>query len=246
MSLEIFCQGRSVEIIFQYNGGFCSRQCVSMKQRHVFTCTDQGSGGPPAVGLWCSKLPHCYFSQRKWYVLFRHCESWREKYTWNEQRTFRQAFDCATTINIFESQGGSLLQVIHANLSCSQPLFLFDKLGSSQITQWVEISDPVDTDAQTGVSRKSKKKRLVFLRMLQRMYQRMHPRTHLQMHIHQCSTWYSNKCTTMSRFQLPKVWSQPKFYAVCQRKLGCHPSGMLTRWDDGAEDCFLIHVQYSW
>mmetsp|Transcript_27011 Transcript_27011/g.27494 ORF Transcript_27011/g.27494 Transcript_27011/m.27494 type:complete len:83 (+) Transcript_27011:385-633(+) len=65
MSLEIFCQGRSVEIIFQYNGGFCSRQCVSMKQRHVFTCTDQGSGGPPAVGLWCSKLPHCYFSQRK-------------------------------------------------------------------------------------------------------------------------------------------------------------------------------------
>mmetsp|Transcript_47117 Transcript_47117/g.47958 ORF Transcript_47117/g.47958 Transcript_47117/m.47958 type:complete len:252 (+) Transcript_47117:1385-2140(+) len=55
------------------------------------------------------------------------------------------------TITIFESQGGALLQIVDVHLSCSQPLFLFDKFGSSQVTQWVETSGRVVTDTQTGV-----------------------------------------------------------------------------------------------
>jgi len=73
-----------------------------------------------------------------------------EKYTLNEQRTFDK-LSADMTITIFESQGGALLQIVDVHLSCSQPLFLFDKFGSSQVTQWVETSGRVVTDTQTGV-----------------------------------------------------------------------------------------------
>jgi len=62
-----------------------------------------------------------------------------EKYTLNEQRTF-------------DKLSAALRPSKSSSLKEGQPLFLFDKIGSSQISQWVEISDPVDTDAQTGVS----------------------------------------------------------------------------------------------
>jgi len=76
-----------------------------------------------------------------------------EKYTLNEDRAFDNLSADIMTITIFESRkGGPLLQIIVMDLSCSQPLSLFDKFGASQITQWVETSGRVVTDAQTGVS----------------------------------------------------------------------------------------------
>jgi hypothetical protein len=73
-----------------------------------------------------------------------------EKYTLNADRTFDK-LSADMTLTIFESEGGAVLQVTDVHLSCSQPLFLFDKFGASQVTEWVETSGRVVTDTQTGV-----------------------------------------------------------------------------------------------
>ena len=73
-----------------------------------------------------------------------------EKYTLNADRQFDK-LSADMTLSIFDSQGGNALQVTDVHLSCSQPLFLFDKFGASQVTEWVETSGRVVTDTQTGV-----------------------------------------------------------------------------------------------
>merc|ERR1712194_604005 len=46
----------------------------------------------------------------------------------------------------YTTQGGELLQTVTINdMTCSSPLFLFDKFGASQVTQWVETSGRVVT-----------------------------------------------------------------------------------------------------
>ena len=55
-------------------------------------------------------------------------------------------------ISNFDSEGGNVLQLVDLPLSCSQPLFHFDKFGASQVTQWIETSGRIVTDTQTGVT----------------------------------------------------------------------------------------------
>ena len=47
--------------------------------------------------------------------------------------------------------GGALLQSTMVHLSCSQALFLFDKFGSSQVTEWIETDGRIVTDEQLNV-----------------------------------------------------------------------------------------------
>lgn len=55
------------------------------------------------------------------------------------------------TITMYDSQGGNVLQVTDVHLSCSQPLFLFDKFGASQVVEWIETSGRVVSDKQSNV-----------------------------------------------------------------------------------------------
>jgi hypothetical protein len=74
-----------------------------------------------------------------------------EKYTLN-QDSFFDKLSADMTITNLDSWGGNVLQLVDLPLSCSQPLFLFDKFGASQVTQWVERSGRIVTDTQTGVT----------------------------------------------------------------------------------------------
>jgi hypothetical protein len=73
-----------------------------------------------------------------------------EKYTLNEDFEFDK-LSADMTITVFSSQGGTVLQTTNVHLSCSQPLFLFDKFGASQVTQWIETSGRVVSDTQGDV-----------------------------------------------------------------------------------------------
>merc|ERR1711865_288860 len=55
------------------------------------------------------------------------------------------------TITIFDREGGTPLQTTDLHLSCSQPLFLFDRFGASQVTEWVETNGRVVSDKQLDV-----------------------------------------------------------------------------------------------
>merc|ERR1719491_430293 len=145
-SLDNDCQGRPWEITFRYNGGDCS-QSDNLQPRQKFSCVDNSGGPSKAQGTtnYITAVPRggsdLYFAGNV---------AVGEKYTLNEDRVFDK-LSADMTITIFESQGGALLQTVDVHLSCSQPLFLFDKFGSSQVTQWVETSGRVVTDTQTGV-----------------------------------------------------------------------------------------------
>lgn len=55
------------------------------------------------------------------------------------------------TIQIFDFEGGNLLEQVDVHLSCSQPLFLFDKFGANQVTEWIETSGRIVSDKQSDV-----------------------------------------------------------------------------------------------
>lgn len=55
------------------------------------------------------------------------------------------------TLTIYQSEGGTVQQIVDVHLSCSQPLVLFDKFGASEVTQWVETSGRVVSKRQSGV-----------------------------------------------------------------------------------------------
>merc|ERR1711865_1177900 len=58
----------------------------------------------------------------------------------------------STTITVYTSQGGDVLQTVTLNdMTCTNPLFLFDKFGASQVTEWVETSGRVVTSNNNGM-----------------------------------------------------------------------------------------------
>merc|ERR1712238_298656 len=90
-------------------------QSDSMMSRSLFTCDDASSG--QTVGTE--------------YILNEDC-----------------AFDSlgSATIKVYTSQGGDVLQTVTLNdMTCTNPMFLFDKFGASQVTEWVETSGRVVT-----------------------------------------------------------------------------------------------------
>jgi len=145
-SLDNDCQGRPWEITFRYNGGDCS-QSDNLQPRQKFTCSDTGAGPLKAEGTqsYITAVPRGGSD-----LYFAGPVAVGEKYTLNANRVFDK-LSADMTITVFESQGGSILQVVDLHLSCSQPLFLFDKFGASQVTEWVETSGRVVSDKQSDV-----------------------------------------------------------------------------------------------
>jgi len=145
-SLDNDCQGRPWEITFRYNGGSCA-QSDNLQPRQKFTCVDNNGGPSVSEGAmnYITAVPRggseLYFAGNV---------AVNEKYTLNQDRVYDK-LSADMTITIFDVEGGSILQTTDLHLSCSQPLFLFDKFGASQVTEWVETSGRVVSDKQSDV-----------------------------------------------------------------------------------------------
>jgi hypothetical protein len=146
ISLDNNCEGRPQVITFRYLGGVCS-QSDNLQPRQKFSCEDANGGPPTAPGT-----PNYIIATPTGGndLYFEGPVAVGEKYTLNPNKDFDK-LSADMTIQVFSSQGGSLLQTTDLHLSCSQPLFLFDKFGASQVTEWIETSGRIVTDTQTDV-----------------------------------------------------------------------------------------------
>lgn len=146
LELNQNCEGRPQVITFRYLGGSCA-QSDNFQPRQKFTCEDFGGGPPTAQGS-----PSYIVATRRGGgdVYFEGPVPVGEKYTLNEDKTFGK-LSADMTLQIFDSQGGTLLQSTDVHLSCSQALFLFDKFGASQVTEWIETDGRIVTDQQLNV-----------------------------------------------------------------------------------------------
>jgi hypothetical protein len=145
-SLDNDCQGRPQVITFRYNGGGCA-QSDNLQPRQKFSCTDSGLGAPTTEGTqsYITAVPRGGTD-----LYFAGPVAVGEKYTLNQDMVFDK-LSADMTITIFDSEGGNVLQLVDLHLSCSQPLFLFDKFGASQVTEWIETSGRVVSDRQADV-----------------------------------------------------------------------------------------------
>lgn len=146
ISLDNNCEGRPQVITFRYLGGDCA-QSDNLQPRQKFFCED-ANGGPPSTPGTMSYITATPSGGDDLY--FSGPVAVGDKYTFNEDLEFDK-LSADMTISIFASEGGPLLQTTNLHLSCSQPLFLFDKFGSSQVTQWIETDGRVVSDTQSNV-----------------------------------------------------------------------------------------------
>lgn len=146
ISLDNNCEGRPQVITFRYLGGGCE-QSDNLQPRQKFNCEDSNGGPPTAPGTpnYITAVPTGGSD-----LYFDGPVAVGEKYTLNQNKEFDK-LSADMTIEIYSSQGGTLLQTTDVHLSCSQPLFLFDKFGASQVTEWIETSGRVVTDRQADV-----------------------------------------------------------------------------------------------
>jgi len=140
------CQGRPQVITFRYNGGGCL-QSDNLQPRQKFICTDL-NGGPPLTSGTMSYITAVPTGDTDDY--FSGSVPVDGKFTLNDDKRFDK-LSADMTIRIFDFEGGTLLQEIALHLSCSQPLFLFDKFGSFQVTEWIETDGRIVSDKQTDV-----------------------------------------------------------------------------------------------
>jgi len=145
-SLDNNCDGRPQVITFRYNGGGCS-QSDNLQPRQKFSCADE-NGGPPLVQGTPNYI--IAFPTGGSDLYFSGPVAVGEKYTLNQNLEFDK-LSADMSIQIFDSEGGNLLEQVDVHLSCSQPLFLFDKFGASQVTEWIETSGRIVSDKQTDV-----------------------------------------------------------------------------------------------
>jgi len=145
-TLDNNCDGRPQVITFRYNGGGCS-QSDNLQPRQKFSCAD-GNGGPPVAQG--SQNYITAFPTGGSDLYFSGVVAVGEKYTLNANEVFDK-LSADMTLEIFDSEGGNLLQRVDLHLSCSQPLFLFDKFGASQVTEWIETDGRIVSDKQTDV-----------------------------------------------------------------------------------------------
>merc|ERR1712238_151343 len=124
-------------ITYKLNGGTCA-QSDSMMSRSLFTCDDASSG--QTVGTAGTYYIEATGSGNN--VYFSGSVPVGSEYTLNPDRAFDSLG--SATIKVYTSQGGDVLQTVTLNdMTCTNPLFLFDKFGASQVTEWVETSGRV-------------------------------------------------------------------------------------------------------
>jgi len=133
-------------ITFRYNSGDC-HQSENLQNRHDFTCTDSNSsrGGPIIPSSAGSNSYIVVTSQSGNETYFTGSVAVGEEYTVNANEGYDQLMIADLTITIFETEGGNRIQTTELRLDCTNPLFLFDRFGASQVTAWKEISGRVVT-----------------------------------------------------------------------------------------------------
>lgn len=136
------CSGRPMTIVYRLNGGDCSNS-QRFQPRQKFACEDFGSsvslveGTPYFIRATASGKDDVYFEGPV---------SVGDIYTLNEDLAFNK-LSADMTIEIFDSEGGTLVQQTTMHLSCSQPLFVFDQFGASQVRQFTQTDGTVISDA---------------------------------------------------------------------------------------------------
>jgi len=130
-------------ITYRLNGGTCAQSDTTMS-RSLFTCEDASSG--QTVGTAGIYYIEATGSENN--VYFSGSVPVGSEYTLNANRAFDSLG--STTITVYTSQGGDVLQTVTLNdMTCTNPLFLFDKFGASQVTEWVETSGRVVTSGMS-------------------------------------------------------------------------------------------------
>jgi hypothetical protein len=142
------CQGRPVVISFRYNGGDCS-QSDNLQDRQQFDCFDSSNPPPTEAGTLAYIVAATLGGGD---VYFEGFVPVGDVYTLNGDRTFDR-LSADMNITVYDPQGSSdpativnganIMQTVFVHLSCSQPLFLKDRFGSSQVVQWIELDGRV-------------------------------------------------------------------------------------------------------
>lgn len=126
---------------FRYNGGDCS-QSDNLQDRQKYDCFDIEPPGPPPTTAGTES----YISVTQLGggdVFFEGLVAIGDLYTLNANRVFdKLAADLNITIYdpAIGINGAGILQTLFVHMSCSQPLFLKDRFGASQVVQWIEDS----------------------------------------------------------------------------------------------------------
>jgi len=140
------CQGPVKEITYRFNGGSCDAT-DALISRDLFSCEDP-SGASIGSGTY-----HIEASGSGDNLYFAGPVLTGSEYTLNQDGAFDSLG--SATIKVYTTQGGELLQTVTINdMTCNNPLFLFDTFGASQITKWTETSGRVVT-SNVGMSKEN-------------------------------------------------------------------------------------------
>ena len=126
---------------FRYNGGDCS-QSDNLETRQDFTCTDSIDNEGLDLTNSTAEGNESYIvvtSRSSEEIYFSGSVAVGEEYILNANEQY-SVLNGEMTITIFDSEGGDILQTTDLLLDCTNPLFLFDKFGSNQVTAWKETS----------------------------------------------------------------------------------------------------------
>jgi hypothetical protein len=126
-------------ITFLYHGSDCAQGSSGLRSTYN-TCEDDNGGPSTALG---SKAFITAVSAERNDLYFAGIVAAGDKYTLNADKFFDVLSD-RVTIQIFSSQGGTLLQTVDFDVSCcSLNLFRFDYIGANQITGFIETSGDI-------------------------------------------------------------------------------------------------------
>ena len=127
---------------FRYNGGDCS-QSDNLETRQEFNCTDSIDNEGLDLTNSTAEGNESYIvvtsRNSSEEIYFSGSVAVGEEYILNANEQY-SVLDGEMTITIFDSEGGDILQTTDLLLDCTNPLFLFDKFGSNQVTAWKETS----------------------------------------------------------------------------------------------------------
>jgi hypothetical protein len=152
ITLDNDCEGPFQVMHFRYNGGDCS-QSDNLEDRQEFTCTDIiDNVGPPTTAEGSESYIVVTSRSSGNETYFSGPVAVGEEYTLNSNEEF-SVLNGAMTITIFDTEGGNIIQTTDLLLDCTNPLFLFDKFGSSQVTAWKETNGrEVSSQFETNIT----------------------------------------------------------------------------------------------
>jgi len=134
------------EITYRLNGGNCEQSYTTIMDRNMFSCEDSSSGATIGSGTYYVEAAgsgsSLYFAG---------------DVTVGSEFTAEGPFDSlgSATIKVYTSKDGDLLQTVTIKYDgCSNPLFMFDKFGASQVIEWIDTSGVV-VNSNNGMSKEN-------------------------------------------------------------------------------------------